>query len=124
MSARDIAARHELVFLLVSSFGGEIQDQAHSNGRCAAPSLVVMLFAEINIMKKRQLITAAFAAIALSGSAVSAKGYWGTDQSYGEKFAPQRDVKGMTCWKLALITSHSIAHLGDTQKRSNHSNGG
>ena len=40
-------------------------------------------------MKKRQLITAAFAAIALSGSAVSAKGYWGTDQSYGEKFAPQ-----------------------------------
>lgn len=40
-------------------------------------------------MKKRQLIAAVFASIALSGTAVSAKGYWGTDQSYGEKFVPQ-----------------------------------
>ena len=40
-------------------------------------------------MKKQQLIAAAFAALALSGTAVGAKGYWGTDKSYAEKFVPQ-----------------------------------
>ena len=40
-------------------------------------------------MKNRQLIAAVFAAVALSGTAANAKGYWGTDQSYGDKYKTQ-----------------------------------